>query len=137
MVQLNTYDVAQGMRASAEGDRKEQGREADRSDDNERIRIEEIKSEEVICGVDTLNSPSPSESPCPVPVNNEIALLVPKCEPEEIVCAVDILDAYLPTHIDSSDGNVGSYSAKSKMEELGITTEGSEVSPLLGPPWLD
>uniref|UniRef100_A0A224YPT7 Hkr1 gli-kruppel zinc finger family member n=1 Tax=Rhipicephalus zambeziensis TaxID=60191 RepID=A0A224YPT7_9ACAR len=109
--------------------------EADRSDDD-RICTQEIKSEEVICGVDTFNSPSPSESPGPAPINNEIALLVPKREPEEIVCAVDCLDGYFPTHIDSSDGNVGPYSAKSKMEELGITTEGSDGPSLLGPPWL-
>ncbi|KAL1435595.1 hypothetical protein MTO96_010977 [Rhipicephalus appendiculatus] len=89
--------------------------EADRSDDD-RICTQETKSS--------------------APINNEVALLVPKREPEEIVCAVDCLDGYFPTHIDSSDGNVGPYSAKSKMEELGLTTEGSDGPSLLGPPWL-
>ncbi|KAL1435596.1 hypothetical protein MTO96_010978 [Rhipicephalus appendiculatus] len=101
---------------------RSQRKEADRSDDD-RICTQEIKSEEIICGV--LRQ-----------LTNEVALLVPKREPEEIVCAVDCLDGYFPTHIDSSDGNVGPYSAKSKMEELGITTEGSDGPSLLGPPWL-
>ncbi|XP_037272555.2 uncharacterized protein LOC119164465 isoform X1 [Rhipicephalus microplus] len=108
--------------------------EADRRDDNDGARTQEIQSEEVICEVDSFNVASPPESSCPTPVNDEIGLLLPKREPEEIVCAVDCTDGYFPTHIDSSDSNVEPYSPKSEMEEPGIRTEGPYGPPLFGHP---
>ncbi|KAH7987803.1 hypothetical protein HPB52_025314 [Rhipicephalus sanguineus] len=108
--------------------------EADRRDNNDGARTQEPKSEEVICEVDSFNAASLSESSCPAPINDEIGLLLPKREPEEIVCAVDCSDGYFPTHIDSSDANLGPYSPKSEMAELGITTEGSYGPSLFGRP---
>lgn len=91
--------------------------------------------EEIVCAVDCSDGCFPTHIG-PAPIKDEVGLLLPKHEPEEIVCAVDCSDGYLPTHIDSSDGNAGPYSPKSEMEELGITTEGSNAPSLLGPPWL-
>ncbi|KAL1435600.1 hypothetical protein MTO96_010982 [Rhipicephalus appendiculatus] len=116
------------------GEKRNDADEAHRRDDCDGARTQELKSEEVICEVDSFNVASPSESSCPAPINDEIGLLLPKREPEEIVCAVDCSDGYFPTHIDSSDGNVGPYSPKSEMEELGITTDASYGPSLFGRP---
>ncbi|XP_049274461.1 uncharacterized protein LOC119403331 [Rhipicephalus sanguineus] len=89
--------------------------------------------EEIVCAVDCSDGCFPTHIG-PAPIKDEVGLLLPKREPEEIVCAVDCSDGYLPTHMDSSDGNAGPYSPKSEMEELGITTEGSNAPSLLGPP---
>ncbi|KAL3208738.1 hypothetical protein MRX96_038853 [Rhipicephalus microplus] len=93
--------------------------EADRSDDNNKTLAQEHESEEVICGIDTFNADSQSESSCSAFINSEIALLVPKREPEEIV---------------QVGGNVGPGSPERKTEVLGIKTEGSNCPSLLGPP---
>ncbi|KAL3208737.1 hypothetical protein MRX96_038853 [Rhipicephalus microplus] len=93
--------------------------QADRSDDNNKTLAQEHESEEVICGIDTFNADSQSESSCSAFINSEIALLVPKREPEEIV---------------QVGGNVGPGSPERKTEVLGIKTEGSNCPSLLGPP---
>nr|XP_037272557.1 uncharacterized protein C05D11.13-like [Rhipicephalus microplus] len=67
----------------------------------------------------------------PAAISDDIALLVPMCEPEEIVVAVNILDAYLLTHTDSETGDVELCSPQSIEEECGITVEGPNVPSLL------
>lgn len=115
------------------GEKEYDGDDADHSDDDDGTRTPERRHVEASSAVDSFDAASPTASSCPAPINGDIGLFSPKREPEEIICAVDCSDGFFPTHIDSSEGDVGPYSSKCEMDELGYRAEGSYVSSLVGP----